>query len=217
MLTQGLRSVGAKDDEFKAFFDELFLIHLRKMQRRGRSGDAAQAGPASAQRNTKSGPRSRTRSPSRGDTDRFDAATDMLLEELPAPRDSRPIAAEPEVPAISDLDDEDAAAREPEPELAPQSSEHKLLEVLASLDLADLPDDPRPVNETAGHAFAALSRGDWLRIEGRDGAPLHVKVAWINARRTVVLMVRHPDRRAVSMRAAELVDRLRSGRARRVH
>jgi hypothetical protein len=185
------------------------------MQRRGRSGDAGQAGSGSRQRDTKSGPRSRTRAPSRGDTDRFDVATDTLLEDLPAPRESRPAATEPEVPAIADLDGDEAPAREPE--LAPQSSEHKLLEVLASLDLTDLPDNPRPIDETAERAFAALSRGDWLRIEGRDGAPLHVKVAWINARRTVVLMVRHPDRRALSMRAAELVDRLRSGRARRVH
>ncbi|MCL4744640.1 MAG: hypothetical protein KJZ83_04415, partial [Burkholderiaceae bacterium] len=95
-------------------------------------------------------------------------------------------------------------------------SEHKLLEVLASLDLSDLPVDPRPLAENAEQAFASLRRGDWLRIEGRDGTPLHVKIAWINTRRTVVLMVRHPDRRALSMRAAELMDRLRGGRAYRV-
>ena len=38
LLAQGLRAIGARDEEFKPFFDELFLIHLRKMQRRRRSG-----------------------------------------------------------------------------------------------------------------------------------------------------------------------------------
>jgi hypothetical protein len=33
LLTQGVREIGVKDDELKPFFDELFLIHLRKMQR----------------------------------------------------------------------------------------------------------------------------------------------------------------------------------------
>ncbi len=44
LLTQGLRAIGAKDEEFKPFFDELFLIHLRKMQRRARSGDNGAGG-----------------------------------------------------------------------------------------------------------------------------------------------------------------------------
>ena len=50
-------------------------------------------------------------------------------------------------------------------------------------------------------------RGDWLRLETRDGKPAYAKVAWINARRTVVLLVRHPDRRALSMRTEELRER----------
>ncbi|HEY5633530.1 MAG TPA: DUF1631 family protein, partial [Burkholderiaceae bacterium] len=223
MLTQGLRSVGAKDDEFKAFFDELFLIHLRKMQRRGRSGDSQPGSRVPAGARTRSGPRTGTRAgpAERGGANRLDSEIDTLLDELPAPRRGGGEAGG-EVPAIADLASEpgpaDAGRARPEPAQAePPSTEHKLLEVLSSLDLGDLPGNPRPVDETPERAFGALSRGDWLRITGRDGSPVHAKVAWINARRTVVLMVRHPDRRALSMRAAELIDRLRSGRARRVH
>src|SRR5690606_11798838 len=38
VLTQGLRAIGAKEEEHRGFFDELFLIHLRRLQRRDRSG-----------------------------------------------------------------------------------------------------------------------------------------------------------------------------------
>src|SRR5690606_9228916 len=40
LMTQGVREIGAKDEEFKSFFDELFLIHLRRMQRRERERGA---------------------------------------------------------------------------------------------------------------------------------------------------------------------------------
>ncbi|HWS74951.1 MAG TPA: hypothetical protein VN324_07400, partial [Quisquiliibacterium sp.] len=92
----------------------------------------------------------------------------------------------------------------------------RLLEVLASLDLDDLPADLRERAEAAEQALEALRRGDWLRLGGDGEAPVHAKVAWINARRTVVLMVRRPDRRAVSMRSVELLERFRQGRAARI-
>ena len=48
LLTQGVREIGVKDDELKPFFDELFLIHLRKMQRSDDegSGSAGRRAPA---------------------------------------------------------------------------------------------------------------------------------------------------------------------------
>jgi hypothetical protein len=46
-----------------------------------------------------------------------------------------------------------------------------------------------------------------------DGSDFYAKVAWVNERRTVVLMVRHPDRRALSMRMVELADRFARGQA----
>lgn len=37
MMSQGVREIGAKDDEYRGFFDELFLIHLRRMRRHERA------------------------------------------------------------------------------------------------------------------------------------------------------------------------------------
>lgn len=37
VMSQGVREIGAKDDEYRGFFDELFLIHLRRMRRQERA------------------------------------------------------------------------------------------------------------------------------------------------------------------------------------
>jgi hypothetical protein len=37
VMSQGVREIGARDDEYRSFFDELFLIHLRRMRRRERA------------------------------------------------------------------------------------------------------------------------------------------------------------------------------------
>ncbi len=84
------------------------------------------------------------------------------------------------------------------------ATEHRLLSVLSEVSLADFPLKPQRLQLDADDALARLSRGDWLELIGRDGEPQDVKVAWINSRRTVVLLVRRPDRRALSLRAADL-------------
>ncbi len=58
-----------------------------------------------------------------------------------------------------------------------------------------------------------MRRGDWVELVARDGASSYLKVAWINRRRTVALLVRHADRRAVSLRTDELRARFGQGRA----
>ena len=225
LLTQGLRAIGAKDEEFKPFFDELFLIHLRKMQRRARSGDNGAGGATATAtigepETTGFGPSTRTRAGRTPDT-----RTGPMFEATPSGR-ARPLPPEP--PSR-----EEVGGRAAEPgtrggaesgaqgggqgaEEQGGSTERKLLEVLSSLDLNDLPAEPEPLRLDAENALATLQRGHWLRLIGRGDGPAYVKVAWINARRTVVLMVRHPDRRALSMRASELLDRLRQGRAARI-
>jgi hypothetical protein len=122
------------------------------------------------------------------------------------------LAATPAAPA-------DEASTSPEPSAEaprPEGEGSRLLEVLASLDLGDLPQAPRERVEDADQALESLRRGDWLRLAGDGDAPVHAKVAWINARRTVVLLVRHPDRRALSLRSADLLERLQQGRAARL-
>ena len=94
-----------------------------------------------------------------------------------------------------------------------RSGDQRLLSVLSSLDLGDFPDAPQRLRMDPDEALARLRRGDWLELIGRDGLPQEVKVAWINSRRTVVLLVRRPDRRALSLRAAELHQRFADHKA----
>src|SRR5690606_6247171 len=73
LMTQGVREIGAKEDEFKSFFDELFLIHLRRMQRPGGEGGGttrarlegatAAGGPTLAEQVGASGPATTPREP----------------------------------------------------------------------------------------------------------------------------------------------------------
>jgi hypothetical protein len=239
LLTQGLRAIGAKDEEFKPFFDELFLIHLRKMQRRARSGDNGASGVAATTTigeaaTTGFGPTTRTRTSPGPPTGRVDGFFDAPEDggEPAAPRApdlaGRPPASER--PAWQAERRVPASPGGPTPSAGPggppgggeggespgDGTDRKLLEVLSSIDLNDLPASPEPLRWDPEQAFGTLHRGHWLRLVGRDGIPVYVKVAWINARRTVVLMVRHPDRRALSMRASELLERFAQGRAARI-
>ncbi len=131
----------------------------------------------------------------------------------------------PPLPARSDFPGGTSAAREDTPPPAVRAplerpadpdgaaSEHRLLSVLSEVNLADFPLKPQRLRMDPDDALARLSRGDWLELVGRDGEPQDVKVAWINSRRTVVLLVRRPDRRALSLRAAELRERFATQRA----
>ena len=238
MLTQGVRDVGVKDDELKPFFDELFLVHLRKMQgedetpapRRkslNRSSRSAAGGPGSVVappgQPPARAPRTRIAAPPiptslrrrpesdstaiRGDTVP-DSVPDSVPDTLPRvsgvtapapPSASRPSAAPP-VPA-----------RPASSASAPANQE--LLDVLSSIDLGDLPNAPRALRLADADPLAHLARGAWLQLDAQEGGTVYAKVAWINSRRTAVLMVRHPDRRALSMGTTELAQRFAQGRA----
>jgi hypothetical protein len=50
-------------------------------------------------------------------------------------------------------------------------------------------------------------------VLGREGRTQQFKVAWINSRRTVLLLVRRPDRRALSLRMDELRERFANHKA----
>jgi hypothetical protein len=149
------------------------------------------------------------------DTSAFSPEESVIVKAPPAPGAPRTPASEPATPPTPAAP---AAPRAPAPaaEAAGESPDRKLLSVLASLDLTDLPSQPRVLAVDPEHAVDSLNRGDWLQLLDREGVATYAKVAWINARRSVVLMVRHPDRRALSMRADELLERLRRGRAARL-
>jgi len=201
LMTQGVREIGAKDDEFKSFFDELFLIHLRRMQRRDRERGASTRirGPAGAV------------PPHAGDAaGAATLAVPTLNEEVPA---TGAAAAAPPVPAQAGQGPRSTSGREPSPAPAPheapeaEGSERRLLEILESLDLSDLPAEPARRDLTPAQACAQVARGDWVELTARGGERAYLKVAWINRRRTVALLVRHADRRAMSLRMEELRER----------
>ncbi|MCX7273656.1 MAG: DUF1631 family protein [Burkholderiales bacterium] len=237
MLTQGMRDIGVKDEELKPFFDELFLVHLRKMQgeegapsaRRksmsrtlrsaavGATSVSVPAGqpppvPARAPRTRIAAPpiptSLRRRPESEPTSSRGDTVPDTLPDTLP--RASR--AAEPApLPTPRASVPPAVAARPASKAGAPANQE--LLDVLSSIDLGDLPRQPRAVRLADADPLAHLARGVWLQLDSQEGETVHAKVAWINSRRTAVLMVRHPDRRAVSMGTTELAQRFAQGRA----
>ncbi len=298
MLTSGLREIGAREEEHKSFFDELFLLHLRKMRRDGSAqgettefsalspltslptlrdeisaesatGKSEQAGTATAKRskssniapvipsfvppNTtiigddanngdKGGNRSKGENGETGRnvgtvrTERNDnkgiasaARADPLKprvsraptrwpEIIPAtikkseetkPIDAasvQPVAADPNAAAGKTTGSKDDAADDRGPE-------QKLLEVLHSLDLSDPPQalDRREIE--VDRLLETVDRGLWLALVGNDGITSIAKIAWVNSRRTVILLVRYPDRRALSLRMDELKRRADVGRA----
>ena len=99
------------------------------------------------------------------------------------------------------------------PEGERPDADQRLLTVLGSLDLNDFPVRPQRVVIDPDEAMARLARGSWVEMTGRNGQQYEAKVAWVNPRRTVVLMVRRNDGRAVSVRASELRERFAANRA----
>jgi hypothetical protein len=199
LLTQGVSDIGARPEEFRPFLDELFLIHLRKMQRVPETLADAQAPVLQERMPAPSPPQAAEPSaavlPLRPEAGRTrDVAP-------PAPAATPTAAARPEAPPV------------PRPPDDARSGDQHLLSVLSSLDLGDFPQAPQRLRMDPDEALARLRRGDWLELVGRDGLPQEVKVAWINSRRTVVLLVRRPDRRALSLRAAELRQRFADHKA----
>jgi hypothetical protein len=253
LLTQGVREIGVKDDELKPFFDELFLIHLRKMQRSDDegSGSAGRRAPAARRpipapptigsgtdtalddtgpvspapeaqipSSLRARPLANRRAGDEPSRARGAAAADaaQARADAPPPAMEAPQAPQARADAPQPLADPDPAreadlARGAEEEAAAGAPGQRLLEVLSSIDLADLPAHPTIVPMMGADPVSRLARGNWLQMFARDGSTSYAKVAWINSRRTVVLLVRHPDRRALSLRASEVVERFAQGRA----
>jgi hypothetical protein len=226
-LTQGVSDIGARPEEFQPFLDEIFLIHLRKMQKLPRVGGFDESTHADsdlqADQTTLAMPRSvdmalprsgnRSAPAARGaqaaqtaaQTSRGDAT---VLEADTIRRVSPPVLDQPIVdPAIVNPDTTPLKAREPET-TGSKAADDRLLTVLNALDLTDFPAQPTRLSLGADEAIARLGRGDWIEVLGREGRTRQFKVAWINSRRTVLLLVRRPDRRALSLRMDELRVRL---------
>jgi hypothetical protein len=302
LLTQGMKEIGAKDEEYKPFFDEIFLMHLRKMQSSGAglNGDldvptdaayrnvvipsAVVAMPPrvlepevptlTAKIDTEAAPDTESNiRPSNVDTAaqhfpitdvnglKTQAPNELTSEIANSPiklppelleqagifrkpdarrRSTGPLAVDPppvptlketvaaaetvQVPPTQEANpfvpsqtvvDNELSQRFPVTDL-PQANtspdQLRLLDVLNRLDLTDQPltvsRSPLPVQRQ----LEQLAVGDWMEMVGRDGASNLAKVAWINHRRSVVLLVRAPDRKAQSLRIIDIETRLKEQR-----
>ena len=92
-------------------------------------------------------------------------------------------------------------------------SEKKLLELLNSIDMSDAHIGLKRFELGADQAMDALQLNTWVELSSGNATTRYCKVAWINERRTVVLMVRESDRKALSLRSGELLSRFAEKRA----
>ena len=96
-------------------------------------------------------------------------------------------------------------------------SEKKLLELLNSIDMSDGHVQLKRQELGADQAMDALQVNTWVELATGNATTRFCKVAWINERRTVVLMVRESDRKALSLRSGELLSRFAQKRAWLLH
>jgi Protein of unknown function (DUF1631) len=189
-LTAGSKATGASEPDYRAFFDELYLIHLRKLQPRLITGSNAlneidsmpmltqqvQPAPATSQSNVQAG---------------FDEMA-RTAKQL----------------ATAGLADKRSATEE-----AGQSGSGHLLDILAQVQVDDFNEARARLVEPPEVAMAMLELGMWVELDDAHGQFSKAKLAWINTRRTVFLFLRHPDRRPMSVSASELLTRLRESKA----
>lgn len=275
VLTQGIADIGAKADDYRPFFDEMFLIHLRRMQKR-RSGKPTPAGLDDVASRPSSVPASDGAAETRRPGEAADAQTIPRLDDsiemidLDAPRSSRAgipakslgaraaaqaagappsgeaasvessgssevsataataaatpaaaagavaatAAAEPaEAPPAASSAPADDAERQAR---AQTESENRLRKLLDETSLDDAPAKPVRQKLAAGEFERDLKVGDWLELVTSTRKVILAKVAWINERRSVVLLLQHPDRLILSRHLSALADRATRGRAFRV-
>lgn len=155
----GARSVGLSDGEIQPFMDDLFIAHLRRMQR----------------------------SSSRSAPDRTGNAATVLGGEQGMRVQART-----------------QSAVLPDPAGSTQAI--PLVRLLREVAVDDCPQNARAV-PAAEADLDRIQPGCWLQMQSGDQFS-RMKVAWMNGDRSVVLLVREGDRKAMSLRGRDLHERL---------
>lgn len=213
-LTQGVTAIGARQEEYQPFLDALFLMHLRKMQKmpRDAQSDDSPADDLAAHASS---------------AENVWQPTHVMPEPLHESYEGKPAgsaespshqvqgsAAEAwDQPAQTVLAAEESMVSSDGDAPASVAHDEQLSNVLAAIDLNDLPLAPRRLALRPDESVDSLRVGDWLEMAGRGGELQQVKVAWINPARTVLLLVRRDDRRVISLRASELHQRFAQHKA----
>ncbi|MDO4904798.1 MAG: DUF1631 family protein [Lautropia sp.] len=231
MLTAGIQDVGARPESYSAFFDEIFLIHLRRLQ--GYGGSAAtliahETEAAAAMRVGDDSWASLVRSGSEAAAIESTGSTDGMPEEgsgvtlhhpLPLTEDggrstatgttrstdpsSGTTTLERSVPrTLSGTDTCSAAA-----------ASARLQELIANTSMEDLPARPTRLAVPASAFRERFQPGQWLELVSRDGRSKYAKVVWLNERRTMVLLLlKQPGRRIMTREVGSLMKRVRQHR-----
>jgi Protein of unknown function (DUF1631) len=113
--------------------------------------------------------------------------------------------------------------REPQPNTVPDSqlanypdasaSERKLVELIDSVDVNDPVQSYVRDQIDPTKAYKMLAPGMWLELIDKNDEMSFAKLAWVNERHTLFLLVRQIDRKAVSLRGPDLMHRLANGSA----
>ena len=279
ILTQGISDIGARPEDYRPFFDEMFLIHLRRMQKRRKPSGAvgpadlpvlsdmvpaAADGPAAADRaaTTPAPPAAEAPmvvlpAPAPEPVKAQRPSTAIAAERTPAA--FRTVAAPAERPANADAAGAGApapaAVRSPAPAPAPvaalapdnatpprnpppvstgadapsrrrppapldqdaqSASELKLRRLIDETRLDDAPRRPARMDIPPAVLARDLAPGQWLELITSKGRKILAKVAWINERRSVVLLLQHPDRLILSRHVTALKERAERKRVFRV-
>jgi len=274
ILTQGVSDIGAKPEDYRPFFDEMFLIHLRRMQRRRKSSDNPVASPATSGAEdlpvlsdlapggvdapaaaANAAPAAPAAAPARSTTKPSRPAGVMAAGRPSAVFRSVSSAGQPAVPAVPPEPDAPAApaasivggaqprstdrapvppADSPRPSApaspgpasqrlpaavdpgAQSASELKLRRLIDETSLDDAPRRPLRMEVPPADLARDLAPGQWLELITSKGRKILAKVAWINERRSVVLLLQHPDRLILSRHVAALKERAERKRVFRV-
>lgn len=250
-LHAGMRQIGARPEGHQDFFDELFLVHLRRLHRGRGARDERTAPPRD--RSARVPPREPEAGEIPGATYYDVDAVPVLEQRIASLADSARAAASKDagagrgegageagaVPTVigavaaGPIDTRTGAASTQRVTVRGEGPTHigplpapareadndepgadRLLSLVESADLLDLPDPVRYSNARAGQQFARLSAGQWLEFRPSRDRPMRVKVVWINRRRSVAMLVRAPDRRAISRPMSELAELFRRGKLR---
>ncbi len=94
-----------------------------------------------------------------------------------------------------------------------ENAEYNLLALLGSVSIDDGHEGYLRLDSTPGEAVGKLDANVWVELVSSSQGSRFAKVAWLNPQRTLVLMVREKDRKALSMRVSELLVRFAQRRA----
>ena len=93
-----------------------------------------------------------------------------------------------------------------------ERSELKLRRLIDETSLDDVPTAPIRLQVDPQQLIADLQPGDWLQLINSQRELVLAKVAWINERRTVTLLLQYPDRLILSRHLSAIANRARRGR-----